>query len=247
MKFNCHFLGTSSAVATKVRDNTSIYIETAGWNLLVDCPGGVVNKLLKMDIDYRNLDGIFITHTHPDHVYGLPSVIHSLVPTGRFPEIFIHNDSAPFITDLLRIFELEDKVEISPVTDCLKRFDIEIFRTFHSAASCGLKLTSVDKTIIYTSDTGPIGNCEKIFKDADYLIHDCFAPSRFKADFYGLDLTHTSAKTLGKIAQNSNVKNLIPIHFSGEFDFSIDEIKEELKKYYSGNIIIPEDLGMIAI
>ena len=93
---------------------------------------------------------------------------------------------------------------------------IELFSTQHTKESKGIKIHSHEKTIVFTSDTGPIKGCNKIFFEADYLIHDCYAPSRFCNDISALDHTHTSAATLGKIAEESCVKHLVPIHFSGE-------------------------------
>jgi ribonuclease Z len=239
------FLGTGSAVATAQRDNTSVFVETQDWNLLLDCPGSIIHKLAKLSIDCRNIDGIFITHSHPDHIYGLPSVIHSLVPWGRFPKIFVPEGFMYTVVSLLGIFGLDEKVEITGVAEEIEDFKIELFPTRHTAHSRGVRILKEKKNIIYTSDTGPIENSDVIFKDADYLIHDCFAPLRFKKDSPAIDSTHTSAETLGKTAQTCGMKNLVPIHFSGELEFSIEEVIEEIKKFYSGNLIIPNDLDCL--
>ncbi|MFW6134428.1 MAG: hypothetical protein ACOC5R_02500, partial [Elusimicrobiota bacterium] len=75
----------------------------------------------------------------------------------------------------------------------------------------------------------------------------CYAPVRFKNEIKVLDISHTSAMSLGKIARDINSETLIPIHFSGEHSFSCEEITDEIKKYFSGKILIPEDLEKIPV
>lgn len=243
-----YFIGTGSAVATAKRDNTSIFFETGSWNLLIDCPGSIIYKFSLLSIDYTKLKGIFITHTHPDHMYGLPSVIHSLDPFGVYPKIFVPEKFTRNVSALLKIFNLEEKAEIIDVYCKIDEYEfIEIFSTNHMPGSKGIKIFSENKTVIYTSDTGPVSGYEKIYKNADYLIHDCYAPSRFKTQIPALDSTHTSAESLGKIAEKSAVEHLVPIHFSGEHDFEIDELEQEIKKFYSGKVIIPTDLQCLVV
>jgi len=47
------FLGTAASIATKKRDNTSfvIYVNKRDF-MLVDCPGSIVQKLDKINLDY---------------------------------------------------------------------------------------------------------------------------------------------------------------------------------------------------
>lgn len=243
-----YFLGTGSAVATAQRDNTSIYVETKSWNLLIDCSGSITHKLAAVNVDFTKVKKIFISHSHPDHMYGLPSLIHSLIPYNTFPEVFVPEAISHKVKKLLEIFNLEGKTEIYGVTSKLDNCDnIELFPTKHTPHSHGVKIYSENKILIYTSDTGPIPESEEIFKYADYLIHDCYSPERFKSLIPELDSTHTSAASLGKMAEHSKVKNLIPIHFSGEHKFSMNELKQEIEKFYSGKIIIPQDLGSLTI
>ncbi len=64
------FLGTGSAVPSKERDNTSILFEWDKKNLLADCSGSAYYKLLQTGFCPKELETLFITHTHPDHSPG---------------------------------------------------------------------------------------------------------------------------------------------------------------------------------
>lgn len=79
------FLGTSSGVPTKARNvSATAVIEASGksW-YLVDCGEGTQHQLLHTPLSMRDLRGIFITHVHGDHCYGLPGSLASAGMSGR--------------------------------------------------------------------------------------------------------------------------------------------------------------------
>ena len=74
-----YFLGTGGSIATEDRDNTSLLLDTENRLILIDCPGSVIQKIRKLGFDPRQIKTILVTHVHPDHIYGLPSLVHSLM------------------------------------------------------------------------------------------------------------------------------------------------------------------------
>ena len=44
------------------------------------------------------------------------------------------------------------------------------------------------------------------------------------------------------MAQEARIKRLIPFHFFGELDYGMDEITDEIRRYFRGDLIIPQDL-----
>ena len=82
------FLGTGGAAATPERDNTSLLLRQEEELVLVDCPGSVTRKIRSLDLDPRALRALMITHVHPDHIYGLPSLVHSLMTDSMVIRVF---------------------------------------------------------------------------------------------------------------------------------------------------------------
>lgn len=79
------FLGTSAGVPTKARNvSATAVIEASGsqW-YLVDCGEGTQHRLLHTPLSIRDLRGIFITHVHGDHCFGLPGLLASAGMSGR--------------------------------------------------------------------------------------------------------------------------------------------------------------------
>lgn len=79
------FLGTSAGAPTKTRNvSATAIIEASGkaWHL-VDCGEGTQHQLLHSPLSVRDLRGIFITHVHGDHCFGLPGLLASAGMSGR--------------------------------------------------------------------------------------------------------------------------------------------------------------------
>ena len=103
------FVGTGGSVATPERDNTSLAIRLGSRLVLIDCPGSVLAKIRKLGYDPLSLDSILVTHIHPDHIYGLPALIHSLMLEEGKIRLYGSEQTAAFCASLLDLFGLRGK------------------------------------------------------------------------------------------------------------------------------------------
>jgi len=254
------FLGTAAAVASAERDNTSLlFVDDSGIKFLIDCAGSPVVKLAKLGFDYRQISNLILTHTHVDHIYGVPSLFHSQYKLSNRVNIFATQECLLLIRGLLSFHRLEDPKKFPQVSfhtipadrNSFVFFESEktIITSFpvkHAPDSMGLRIFLKDSlsTCVYSGDTAFSKKIIEEAKGADYLIHDCACPSRFAK---GLEEAHTSALALGEIAEEAQVKTLIPIHFLTEIDFEMEEIESEIRKNFSGKLIIPSDFDFLEL
>ena len=253
------FLGTGGSVATENRDNTSFLLKQEENLFLVDCPGGVFQKIKRFNLDPRNIATILITHIHPDHVYGLPSLVHSLMLDEGHIRLYGSEESVRLCCDLLDLFQLRDKkikTRIEFVTlEAGESFELESsvlgtsFKVPHSPSSLAFHFhfKKEKKDLVYSGDTPCDPSLFQYAGGKDYLIHDCSAPSRVFKEYPSLKAMHTHSLQLGQHAQESGIACLIPCHFFGELDFSLQEIESEIRKNYTGKLIIPEDFERIPL
>lgn len=253
------FIGTGGAVATENRDNTSFILREQETTVMIDCPGSVIQKLKKTGVDPRSVHSLIVTHIHPDHIYGLPSLIHSLMLDKCVVEILGSEKSVNFCARLLDLFNLRSKkvkchVNFVPVVeDQLYRFSPNLtgsfFRVPHSPSSMGIAFYLVDESmeLLYSGDTPLFPELFKRVKNRDVLVHDCSAPSRFFTKYPALKSMHTDSLSLGKMAQEAGVKHLVPCHFFGELDFALKEIEEEIRENFQGELTIPSDFSRIPL
>ena len=72
------FLGTSSMVPTKERNQSAVLISYKNEGILVDCGEGTQRQFKQKGISLTKITKILITHWHGDHVFGLPGVMSTL-------------------------------------------------------------------------------------------------------------------------------------------------------------------------
>lgn len=105
------FLGTSSGMPTKRRNMSALALSVengTGW-YLVDCGEGTQHQILHTPLSAARLKGIFITHIHGDHCYGLPGLLASAAMSGRtaaLPIIAPHG-IAPWLEATLQFTALD--------------------------------------------------------------------------------------------------------------------------------------------
>ncbi len=72
------FLGTSSMVPTKDRNQSGIFIRYKNEGILIDCGEGTQRQFKQKGIPLTKITKILISHWHGDHVFGLPGVMSTL-------------------------------------------------------------------------------------------------------------------------------------------------------------------------
>ncbi|BCL30505.1 MBL fold metallo-hydrolase [Streptomyces aurantiacus] len=108
-----HVLGSGSAKPSALRANSSYLVETGGSLLAIDCSGSPVHEIMSRGLDPGALRHLYLTHGHADHVYGLPSLIHSLWMLGLFRQepLAVHGtrETIGIAKALLAPFGLEER------------------------------------------------------------------------------------------------------------------------------------------
>lgn len=248
-----HFLGTAGAIASKDRDNTALLIELDGNLILIDCPGSVIQKIQKLGLDPNSIADVIITHDHTDHIYGLPSLIHSLWLMNRKSCLNIRATENVLKTcsNLVDTLALRTKKNMFTVNfipfkdgDCVIEKDslrIFVFEVSHSEGSVGVCLCCGDKKVVYSSDTEPCGNVEKHAFEANVLIHECGNSS------LGHQQGHSNPEEVANLALKCRVKQLYLVHLPSEFIADPSIAVERVKKIFKDTVVIPSDLESISI
>src|SRR5215203_2330739 len=64
-------LGSGSAVPHPKRSGSAYWLETLSGTILMDCAASAIHRMAQENLDWTNLDAVWISHFHLDHVGGL--------------------------------------------------------------------------------------------------------------------------------------------------------------------------------
>ena len=84
MSRNCFtILGSSSGVPQADRGTAAYILRVNDRLSVIDCGGGATSSFLKRGYDPLEIDRVFISHTHSDHVCELPLLVQMIYLAGR--------------------------------------------------------------------------------------------------------------------------------------------------------------------
>jgi ribonuclease Z len=83
------FLGTSGAVPTTQRNPSAIHVEREGDRFLFDCGEGTQRQMMRYGAGF-DVEHVFVTHLHGDHVLGLPGLAQTWDFNDREQPLAIH-------------------------------------------------------------------------------------------------------------------------------------------------------------
>ena len=104
--FRVHILGCGSALPTLKHNATSQIVEIRGKMFMVDCGEGTQISLRRSHINFMKVQGVFISHLHGDHCFGLIGMISTFGMMGRTANLNIYAPAAlePLLKEELDMF-----------------------------------------------------------------------------------------------------------------------------------------------
>ncbi|MGV8983805.1 MBL fold metallo-hydrolase [Clostridium sp.] len=263
-----NILGTGNAMVTKCY-NTCFTISNGKEHLLVDTGGGntILSNLEKLDIGISGIHHVFISHRHNDHISGIVWIIRAVaqqIINGKYEGnliIYCHKDNIDAINSLAGILldekftkcigtrilfnEIHDKCTFTILDWNIEFFDIKSTKQlqfgFTTILKNGRKLTFLGDEP-YTESSFEYAN------NVDYLFHEAFCLYSEKDIFKPYEKHHATVREACETASKLNVKTLIMYHTEDKNILNRKKLyTAEGKEFFSGNIIVPNDLDIIKL
>jgi ribonuclease Z len=146
MDLQAIFLGTGGSVPSARRSTASVLIARGGERLMFDCGEGT-QRQLQRSLGLIQVDAIYLTHFHADHVLGLPGLLKSYDLTDRETPLQVYGP--PGLHDLFaalkpiigRIDYAVELVELAPGDPVAgDGYEIQPFEAAHSSRANGYAL-----------------------------------------------------------------------------------------------------------
>jgi ribonuclease Z len=151
MDLSVIFLGTGGSVPSARRSTASVLIARGGDRLLFDCGEGT-QRQMQRSIGLTQVDAIYLTHFHADHILGLPGLLKTYDLTDRERPLVVYGP--PGLKELFGAlrpligrlgFDL-NLVELAPgEVVAHDDYEIQSFEAAHSARAYGYALVEAER------------------------------------------------------------------------------------------------------
>lgn len=211
-------LGTQSPYNTPNHHCPGFLLTEGQTNIMLDCGSGS-HSMLTFPNDLQNLS-IILTHLHRDHyndIYNMQYasfVFHNQKRLEKPISIWMPITPTDIGTDIMsekasfaRYHFINEKTSLK-----LGNMHLQFCQTDHPVETYAIKVSSGNRTIVYTSDTSFSAKSKLVefAKGADLLISES---SLLKEHGFPEINSHLTAYQAGIIAKEADVKGLVLTHF----------------------------------
>lgn len=242
-------LGSSSGFPQAGRSCSGYLLKVGDSCSLIDCGGGVTRSFLNTGVNPLEVDRIFISHTHSDHVCELSLFIQLIYLNGRtdgldvylpseFVEIFrqylyavyLWQERMPFEIKLIGYesgFEFNNGFSLKAYdTNHLKKYadDIGGLDIPNKMQCHCFQIEIADKRLFYSADLGEFEDVTKYLRNNDYVI---------------IETTHINIEEFLSVCGKYNVGLYILTHLGSPEE--VEQIRQAISKSGVSNVSIAED------
>jgi ribonuclease BN (tRNA processing enzyme) len=198
--------------ATQDRAASGYLIRAGEMSLWMDAGGGSWRNLLGY-IDYEELDGIVLSHRHPDHTVDVFQALHARGFGGPEPlpaiPLWANAETLErvnaYATDVDVIFDLREVTAGSSIE--IEKLRFSFFQMQHWCDTYGMRIEDPDGVLAYSSDTALEADFGGLAHDADVFL--CEAT---KQDHDPVSDGHLRASEAAALAAQFGVAHLVLTH-----------------------------------
>ena len=239
-------LGSGTSVPHPRRSSSAHWLEAGAGTLLLDISAPAVHRMPQEGCDWANLDAVWVSHFHLDHVGGLAPFLFGTryAPQTQQREKPLRVYGPRGLERLLRrfdeaadygLFEQPFPLEVREVAprsefEVFEGLRAETFSTPHTSESLAVRLTAADgASLVYTSDTAYTEALTGFARGVDLFLMEC---SFFRSKPVK---THLELAEAMKLARLSRPGRVVLAHLYPEWD-GVD-IAAEAAKLWDGETV----------
>lgn len=243
-------LGSGTSVPHELRASAANWLEASSGSLLLDVSSDSAHRMAEERLDWPNLDAIWVSHFHLDHLGGLAPFLFGtkwapqtrertkslgIYGPARLGKIFRGMNESNNYDLLEQSFPIElTEVNAGEEFEILPRLKAKTFSTPHTNESMAIRLTDERGiSLVYTSDTGYSDQLVEFVSGARVLLMECSFRKESPVPI------HLALADAMRVAQTAGPGTLILTHLYPEWD-GID-IAQEARGFWSGEVIAAVD------
>ena len=269
-------LGTGSPPPVMNRFGPSILIEAGDKKFLFDVGRGAIQRLVQTKTKWQDVDGVFFTHLHSDHVVGFPDVWLTgwLVGPGRNRplEVWGPPGTEKMMSHLVQAFEFDIGFRISddkarPEGVVINAHNINPGVAYEQS---GIKITAIKvdhapvepaygyridyngRSVVLSGDTRTSENLIRAAEGVDLLVHEVVSPETFYRAGVNPERTksviahHVTPEQAGEVFARTKPRLAVYSHMVLPTATN-DDLIPGTRKTYDGPLEVGEDLMVIEV
>jgi ribonuclease Z len=269
-------LGTGSPPPVMNRFGPSILVEAGGGKFLFDAGRGALQRLAQLGVRWQDVDGLFLTHLHSDHVVGFPDLWLTgwLVGAGRSRPLHVWGPrgTRKMMSHLEQAYEYDIRIRLyddraSPDGVVILAEDIgegvvhekggvkiTAFDVDHTPIkpAFGYRIDHAGRSVVLSGDTRVSDNLIRHAQGVDLLVHEVASPETFQRAgapperAKSIVAHHVTPEQAGEVFSRTKPKLAVYSHIVLPTATEQD-LLPSTRKTYSGPLELGEDLMVITV
>jgi ribonuclease Z len=257
------------------RFGPSTLVEAGEQKLLFDAGRGALQRMTQLKVRWQDVQGVFLTHLHSDHVVGFPDLwLTGWLVSGRHAplQVWGPRGTKKMMSHLEQAYEYDIRIRLyddraAPDGVVLLAEDISegvvydkggvkitAFEVDHTPIkpAFGYRIDYAGRSVVLSGDTRISENLIRYAQGVDVLIHEVVAPETFQRVGAPPERTksviahHTTPEQAGEVFARTKPKLAVYSHISLPTATEQDLIPPT-RKTYAGPLELGEDLMVIAV
>lgn len=238
-------LGSGTGVISLRRGSPAFLLKTRSGLFLIDSGPGTLARILRQGYSLNDIDAIFLTHIHPDHVADVVPYLFASKYTGvgrtRPLHIVGGKGFQDFFDALCRTYRgwlnpQRFRLTVLEMSGSRRKFKNAVVDTVpvpHIAESIAYKFTEGASSIVFSGDTDFSEDLALFARGVDVFVLECSFPDSKAVP------GHLTPEKAARMASIAEPERLVLVHFYPPCDRT--DVRRAIRKHYRGRLVLGRD------